>query len=267
EPIAEILLKAFDVITIVVPPALPAAVTVGVVYAQRRLKRRGIYCISPHRINLCGQLDLVCFDKTGTLTENGMDLFGVVRAKNKNFIYSNDDLKMQVFNEDEVLAAMATCHSLTLASSETTLQGDPLDLTIFRATNWVLEEMVSQARRLRRTNPLIIVKPTETANSNSQVTNGLVCRFRSGIGILRQFPFSSALQRMTVIAKNLDEQSLVAYCKGAPETIIKLCTTESVPDDFLEVMESFTLCGYRVIGLAFREFKGTLRESDIRKVN
>ncbi|XP_067879684.1 polyamine-transporting ATPase 13A3-like [Heterodontus francisci] len=136
EPIPEILLKAFDVITIVVPPALPAAVTVGVVYAQRRLKRRGIYCISPHRINLCGQLDLVCFDKTGTLTENGMDLFGVVRAKNKNFIYSNEDLKMQVFNEDEVLAAMATCHSLTLASSATTLQGDPLDLTIFRATNW-----------------------------------------------------------------------------------------------------------------------------------
>ncbi|XP_041034671.1 probable cation-transporting ATPase 13A3 [Carcharodon carcharias] len=230
EPIPEILLKAFDVITIVVPPALPAAVTVGVVYAQRRLKRQGIYCISPHRINLCGQLDLVCFDKTGTLTENGMDLYGVVRAKNKNFIYSNDDLKMQVFNEDEVLAAMATCHSLTLASSETTLQGDPLDLTIFRATNWV-------------------------------------CRFRSGIGILRQFPFSSALQRMTVIAKNLDEQSLAAYCKGAPETIVKLCTKESVPDDFLEVMESFTQCGYRVIGLAFREFKGSLKESDIKNVN
>uniref|UniRef100_UPI00398E31D1 polyamine-transporting ATPase 13A3-like isoform X4 n=1 Tax=Pristiophorus japonicus TaxID=55135 RepID=UPI00398E31D1 len=266
EPIPEILLKAFDVITIVVPPALPAAVTVGVVYAQRRLKRRGIYCISPHRINLCGQLDLVCFDKTGTLTENGMDLFGVVRAKNKNFVYSNEDLKMQVFNEDEVLAAMATCHSLTLASSQTTLQGDPLDLTIFRATNWVLEEMISQARRVKRANPLIIVKPTRNITSDTSTTS-LICRFRSGIGILRQFPFSSALQRMTVIAKNLDEQSLVAYCKGAPETIVKLCTKESVPDDFLEVMESFTQCGYRVIGLAFREFKGALKESDIKNVN
>lgn len=37
--------------------------TAGIVYAQRRLKRVGIFCISPQRINMCGQLNLVCFDK------------------------------------------------------------------------------------------------------------------------------------------------------------------------------------------------------------
>lgn len=37
--------------------------TAGVVYAQRRLKKVGIFCISPQRINICGQLNLVCFDK------------------------------------------------------------------------------------------------------------------------------------------------------------------------------------------------------------
>ncbi|XP_051900723.1 polyamine-transporting ATPase 13A3-like [Pristis pectinata] len=339
EPIPEILLKAFDVITIVVPPALPAAVTVGVVYAQRRLRRRGIYCISPHRINLCGQLDLVCFDKTGTLTENGMDLYRVVPAKNKNFLYSDSTLRINVFTEDEVLAAMATCHSLTLTSSHSTLQGEPLDLTLFRATNWiqkgergvgdgpegrvtvgdevdevvelctgssicslcvggagtscplqaanrvaplatgatsdvclpqVLEEMVSQARWLNRMNPLIVVKPTRPLNARPSPSGEVVsevCRFRSGIGILRQFPFSSALQRMTVVGKNLDEQNLVAYCKGAPETVAKLCSPDSVPDDFQAVMESFTQRGYRVIGLAFREFKGSLKESDVKNVN
>ena len=55
--------KALDVITIAVPPALPAALTTGIMYAQRRLKKRGIFCISPQRINVCGQLNLVCFDK------------------------------------------------------------------------------------------------------------------------------------------------------------------------------------------------------------
>ena len=55
--------KALDVITIAVPPALPAALTTGIIYAQRRLKKRGIFCISPQRINVCGQLNLVCFDK------------------------------------------------------------------------------------------------------------------------------------------------------------------------------------------------------------
>ena len=45
----ETILRAFDVITIVVPPALPAALTVGTVYALNRLRRQKIYCISPQR--------------------------------------------------------------------------------------------------------------------------------------------------------------------------------------------------------------------------
>jgi P-type E1-E2 ATPase len=59
----EVVKKALDVITIAVPPALPAALTTGIIYAQRRLKKRGIFCISPQRINVCGQVNLVCFDK------------------------------------------------------------------------------------------------------------------------------------------------------------------------------------------------------------
>lgn len=58
-----IIIESLDIITITVPPALPAAMTAGIVYAQRRLKRVGIFCISPQRINMCGQLNVVCFDK------------------------------------------------------------------------------------------------------------------------------------------------------------------------------------------------------------
>ena len=46
DSIDEIALDALDLITIVVPPALPAAMTIGSVYAQRRLERKGIFCIS-----------------------------------------------------------------------------------------------------------------------------------------------------------------------------------------------------------------------------
>lgn len=63
EPVKEIIVKSLDIITITVPPALPAAMTAGIVYAQRRLKKVGIFSISPQRINICGQLNLVCFDK------------------------------------------------------------------------------------------------------------------------------------------------------------------------------------------------------------
>lgn len=55
-------------ITIVVPPALPAAMTVGIVFAQSRLKKSLIYCISPRSINLCGAINVFCFDKVRRLS-------------------------------------------------------------------------------------------------------------------------------------------------------------------------------------------------------
>lgn len=67
-PARTIIIESLDIITITVPPALPAAMTAGIVYAQRRLKRVGIFCISPQRINMCGQLNLVCFDKVDQIS-------------------------------------------------------------------------------------------------------------------------------------------------------------------------------------------------------
>ncbi len=49
-------MEALVVITIAVPPALPVAMTIGIVYAQRRLANRRINCISSQRINISGQV-------------------------------------------------------------------------------------------------------------------------------------------------------------------------------------------------------------------
>ncbi|XP_058408989.1 polyamine-transporting ATPase 13A2 isoform X4 [Diceros bicornis minor] len=62
-PLHEIVIRALDLVTVVVPPALPAAMTVCTLYAQSRLRSQGIFCIHPLRINLGGKLRLVCFDK------------------------------------------------------------------------------------------------------------------------------------------------------------------------------------------------------------
>lgn len=64
-PVNEIVIRALDLVTVVVPPALPAAMTVCTLYAQSRLRTQGIFCIHPLRINLGGKLRLVCFDKVG----------------------------------------------------------------------------------------------------------------------------------------------------------------------------------------------------------
>ena len=63
----DLTVEAFDLITIVVPPALPAAMTVGRFYAQIRLKNNNIFCISPRSINVSGGINCLCFDKVKNL--------------------------------------------------------------------------------------------------------------------------------------------------------------------------------------------------------
>lgn len=40
---------------------------------------------------------------------------------------------------------------------------------------------------------------------------------------MHQFPFSSALQRMSVVVRKLGEKHMDAYLKGAPEVVASLC--------------------------------------------
>lgn len=43
------------------------------------------------------------------------------------------------------------------------------------------------------------------------------------IGIVRQFPFSSTLQRMSVVVRRLGGKHMDAFLKGAPEVVASLC--------------------------------------------
>ena len=67
QPAKTVIVRVLDIVTIAVPPALPAAMTVGSIYAQSRLKKKAIFCISPQRINLCGKLKCICFDKVNCI--------------------------------------------------------------------------------------------------------------------------------------------------------------------------------------------------------
>jgi cation-transporting ATPase 13A3/4/5 len=77
-PAGFIILRYLDLVTVAVPPALPACLTVATAIAVSRLAKHGIFVSNPSAINAAGHLDIICFDKTGTLTEPGLDLMGVV---------------------------------------------------------------------------------------------------------------------------------------------------------------------------------------------
>ncbi|KAM7107798.1 polyamine-transporting ATPase 13A3 isoform 3-T6 [Ciconia maguari] len=269
-PARTIIIESLDIITITVPPALPAAMTAGIVYAQKRLKKIGIFCISPQRINICGQLNLVCFDKTGTLTEDGLDLWGIQRVENARFLLPEERACSESLLKSEFVACMATCHSLT--KIEGVLSGDPLDLKMFEAIGWILEEATEEETALHNHIMPTVVRPSKQLFPESkQATNQEMELFELStgyeIGIVRQFPFSSVLQRMCVIGRVLGEKRMDAYMKGAPEVIASLCKQETVPVDFERVLEEYTKQGFRVIALAHRKLESKLTWHKVQTIS
>ncbi|CAK7298598.1 Probable cation-transporting ATPase 13A5 [Vulpes lagopus] len=225
---------ALLILTVTVPPVLPAALTTGIVYAQKRLKKKKIFCISQQRINMCG---------TGTLTEDGLDLWGVVPTADNCFQEVHSFASGKDLPWSPLCAAMASCHSLILLNG--TIQGDPLDLKMFEGTAWIMEDCSADYCKFGMLDSNTIIKPGPKA-SWSPV---------EAIAILRQFPFSSSLQRMSVVAQLAGEDHFHVYVKGAPEMLAKFCKSETVPKDFPQKLRSYTIQGFRVIALAHKALK------------
>ena len=74
---------SLNIIIITVPPALPAALAVGTLFAIIRLKKANIFCISPMRVNLAARIKIFVFDKTGTLTEDEISINGYRSVKSE----------------------------------------------------------------------------------------------------------------------------------------------------------------------------------------
>ncbi|NXY17964.1 AT132 ATPase, partial [Atrichornis clamosus] len=221
-PVGQIIIRALDLVTVIVPPALPAAMTVGTIYAQNRLKKLGIFCISPPRINLCGKIRLVCFDKTGTLTEEGLDVWGVVPLEKQRFLPVVHEPRS--LPAGPLLHALATCHAVSPLRGQ--LLGDPMDLKMLESTGWRLEMTEEEEGELPAFQQfgmkvLAVVKPPPEEEQPQDR------KHRCPVGILRRFPFSSSFQRMSVLVKLPGEASAHAYVKGAPEMVASLCRRET----------------------------------------
>uniref|UniRef100_A0A7N6FJU2 P-type ATPase A domain-containing protein n=1 Tax=Anabas testudineus TaxID=64144 RepID=A0A7N6FJU2_ANATE len=170
----ELVIRSLDIVTIAVPPALPAAITTGTIYAQRRLKKQGVFCISPPRINVCGKVSVFCFDKFG-----GHKVLSVMRPP----------------------------------------------------THQIQTQFTSEA-----------------------------------LAIVQRFPFSSALQRMSVVTVSSGGRSAFAFIKGSPEMVASLCRAETVPAQFSSELRNFASEGLRVLALAAVSFSCvSLHRGDVEK--
>ncbi|KAI1331917.1 hypothetical protein F5Y16DRAFT_421244 [Xylariaceae sp. FL0255] len=268
-----IIVRALDLITIVVPPALPATLTIGTNFALSRLKKKQIYCISPQRVNVGGKLDVMCFDKTGTLTEDGLDVLGVrlVSRSTKRFdevvskasdLVPHTNLVSAPADKYDVnraaLFTMATCHSLRSVDGE--LVGDPLDLKMFEYTGWQFEEGTQGGGDQEDDEhtglaPSIARPPPAPLYDTDEYGNAYGSHAPLELGVLRSFEFVSQLRRASVIVRGFGQQRGDIFVKGAPECMRDICRADTFPEDFDELLSYYTHKGYRVIACATKHLK------------
>ncbi|KAJ4461024.1 ion-transporting P-type ATPase [Paratrimastix pyriformis] len=209
-PVKEIILRACDLITVVVPPALPAAMTIGTAIAQTRLKKGNIFCISSQRINVSGKLRVMCFDKTGTLTEEGLDVLGVRSATLVQNEGLSEALRQDMgpaFNplvtncqqyqpyEQPLVHALASCHSPTS-------HRDPV-----------------LASRAPFSSPLPSTPPHMRCGTRTAPATSVSCA----------------------------DSPAAALRQGSPEIVSSLCCPNTIPTSFKAVTSEYTNRGYRVI--------------------
>jgi cation-transporting ATPase 13A1 len=214
----KVLLKCIMILTSVVPPELPFVLAMAINSSIAALQAKQIFCTEPFRLPLAGKATVVCFDKTGTLTEQDFQLKGVT-LPNAN-LKEATALRLPTASDDTA-AVLAGCHSLTLYNGE--VIGDPVEKLALADLKWRLED--------------------------GKVSGN----YGEKLEILRAFPFTSDLRRMTTIARvtlRNKPQSLRVLVKGAPEVVLGLLSRE--PQHYEAIKTHYTSEGLRVLALAWR---------------
>ena len=286
----EIVEKFLDLFTTAVPPSLPACISVGITYSLSRLKKKGIFCIQRDHVNRAGTVNILIFDKTGTLTEDHLDISGYVSVKlneenqfeflpftsdiknncsiildhfkkklsDQNYKNKNKDL-LQYYTE-----CSACCHCLTYVKEK--LVGDPIDVKMFEALGWIMKENDSNEGG-RNLDPLVLnyIRPNTEEDIEIRLQNNEAnienLKGKYALGIVKRFDFSSKLQRMTTISKNINENYFKAFCKGSPEKVKDLCKPDTIPINYDSVLNSYTIKGYRVLAMAAKGLKMDFHQS------
>ncbi|KAJ1575372.1 hypothetical protein NDA11_003664 [Ustilago hordei] len=268
----EIALRSLDVLTIAVPPALPATLSICVTFSIARLKRGQIFCLSPQRINVAGMVNMFVFDKTGTLTEEGLDVLGIRMVKDGRFTdlvqqEEQDRLEEKSLVEEkgicelDLIEAMATAHDLNLLDGKPI--GEPLEVKMLEWTGRTLQDDAALAPVRLSTELSGAAKDgnaeSEAVQDRQPLTkDGLLARVpvilsrgkALSLAVVRTFEFTASLRRMSVIVKRENEVSAQIYCKGAAESISTLCDPASLPSDYDAILDLCTRAGFRVLAVA-----------------
>jgi len=209
-PWLEMLLFGVALAVAVVPEALPAVVTVSLAIGVQRMVRRNALIRRLPAVETLGSTSVICTDKTGTLTRNEMTVRQVyvggelLEVSGSGYEpkgeFSKVSSNSSTGNEDVPMESLDALLRGAALASDAELQQDPQN------GGWRVQGDPTEGALLVAAAKAGLHKP-ELERESPRID---------------EIPFSSETKRMTTLHRHGD--SVIAYCKGAPEILLPLCT-------------------------------------------
>ncbi|MBR6929981.1 MAG: calcium-translocating P-type ATPase, PMCA-type [Bacteroidales bacterium] len=183
------LMIAVTLIVVAVPEGLPMSVTLSLALSMKRMLETNNLVRKMHACETMGAATVICSDKTGTLTKNRMSLGDCLIFGLRNNQLDDSDVGHLLV---EGIAVNSTAH---------------LDY--------------SDKKKVK-----VIGNPTEGALLLWLFDNNIdFVRIRDKIKVVKQLPFTTKYKYMATVVKTPFSGEYILYVKGAPEIIMKRCTT------------------------------------------
>jgi len=223
EPPLMMFLTAVSLAVAAVPEALPAVVTIALALGANKLSKQRALVRRLPAVEALGSVAYICADKTGTLTENRMTLDCIYAGGRRMASLTEMDRNCELF--EHLGSALVLNSDVRLVDDR--FAGDPTELALFSAA----------------------------------VDAGVGESLRSTMPRIGEVSFSEARKRMTTL--HTRDDGIIAYTKGAPETVLPLCTgaigfdgaTDLDLDEIQAQAAQLAANGYRVIAFAMRKLQ------------
>ena len=233
----EVLIYGICVAVAVIPESLIAVLTITVAVGTKSMAKGNVIVRKLQALEAVGGVTNICSDKTGTLTQGKMIArkawipgTGTLAVHDTNSPFDPNSGLVQIGGKDiqpnnlENSAGLTTfLHTISLCNLSSVYNPDTKLSTEgshdSKGGDWVA-----------------VGEPTEIA------LHVLAIRFNSGkrsvienngLELVSEFPFDSAIKRMTVVYKRAGSEHVAAYSKGATESMLPLL---SIDDDMKQEM-------------------------------